>query len=832
MIGMMRCLALRLSQGGKKRGRRLFELSLFILLLIGLVLPVDIFGEETSITLGSVSISTYSPVSINGLEYSTNVYLTARNSGNQMATLVFTSAQEIVDNNRNWMTHFFAFFPVDPEGVEVSPGETVTLEFLLTNEAQVSTTLPFRFKIQETGAEGTLFLNVISSESPGFRDLSSSAAVTGKLTDSSGQALSNVEVRLYLFNGRESLNAQSDAQGNYQFSCPAVQEIEDALGSRPLPYHSLGYFLLVEKEDYVLWYRGEIKPGRGETLTADITLKAADGSNYKKKGELATNTAHGYWWLMPNADFSKLVAVQGRHPPMLDLPGHIVMSDLNGQEQWQVTTDDECWGFDASTNGLFAAGSHDGTVYMVNDSGSTLWTLNEGTMVREVEFSPDDRYLFTGPCDGNEAGLIEASSGRVIWSYSHSGTGQWLRNSRFSPDGKRIIAGFSGGRLDMLTDAGSVAWTRYIGEFPMVLEIDSQYNVYAAGKNRELFAYDASGDLRFRRRIANHVVTAGSNNMSADGSLIVFGTVGAMAIAVDSSGNILWQRPLSGNLQGHNAVDVTPDGEHIVFGTAGEQDLSGTVALFDKNGTLLWSHTSSDRRDTGEFAYAYGYDHNHRGAITVAVSDNVRHIAAGYGDSSIRIFEYDTAPSSLKATAVSSSQIDLSWKDNSNDETGFKVERKSSTSGSYSQISTVAAKGTSYSDTGLSASTTYSYRVKAYGASGDSNYSNEASATTSSAPSSGNNPSSGGDAGESGGGGGCFIATACYGTAMAEQVQVLSVFRDRYLMTNPLGRVFFEFYYEYSPSLARIIRRSEPLKKVVRQALDPLVRAISKIVND
>jgi subtilisin len=96
------------------------------------------------------------------------------------------------------------------------------------------------------------------------------------------------------------------------------------------------------------------------------------------------------------------------------------------------------------------------------------------------------------------------------------------------------------------------------------------------------------------------------------------------------------------------------------------------------------------------------------------------------------------APSNLGATGVSPGQINLSWSENSNLEDGFKIERMNG--GGFSQIASVGANVTTYSDTGLTPSTTYSYRVRAFKNVANSLYSNTSSAPTLPPPCSPNPP--------------------------------------------------------------------------------------------
>ena len=90
-----------------------------------------------------------------------------------------------------------------------------------------------------------------------------------------------------------------------------------------------------------------------------------------------------------------------------------------------------------------------------------------------------------------------------------------------------------------------------------------------------------------------------------------------------------------------------------------------------------------------------------------------------------------SAPTSLTATAASTTRVNLSWADAANNETGFYLQRKTGASGTWATIATLGQNIISYQDsTGLTAATAYYYRISSYNSSGESAASNEANATT------------------------------------------------------------------------------------------------------
>ncbi|MBI3138201.1 MAG: T9SS type A sorting domain-containing protein [Sphingobacteriales bacterium] len=84
-----------------------------------------------------------------------------------------------------------------------------------------------------------------------------------------------------------------------------------------------------------------------------------------------------------------------------------------------------------------------------------------------------------------------------------------------------------------------------------------------------------------------------------------------------------------------------------------------------------------------------------------------------YGIPPILVPPVPGAPTNVTATAVSHKRINISWTDNSSNETGFEVLRSTNPIAGYFAIGTTEANGTTYADSiGLNASTTYYYQVR------------------------------------------------------------------------------------------------------------------------
>lgn len=162
--------------------------------------------------------------------------------------------------------------------------------------------------------------------------------------------------------------------------------------------------------------------------------------------------------------------------------------------------------------------------------------------------------------------------------------------------------------------------------------------------------------------------------------------------------------------------------------TANATDSDGSVAQVDfyAGNTLLGSDTTAPFSVTWASVAAGSY------ALTAAATDN---LGATTTSAAVNITvnppppATPAAPANLTAAAISPTQINLAWADNSGNEDGFQIER-GTTANSFNQIAVTGANVTSFANTGVASNKKYYYRVRAYNAAGASAYSNPASAKT------------------------------------------------------------------------------------------------------
>ncbi len=602
-----------------------------------------------TLNLGLVAISTFNPVTtVSTLENSTTLYFTATNRDTRALTVQFTSFTEVRSARPNWMYDFYQFLgfavPTAATSLTLAPGEAKTFTYFLTNDLREndpvqSVELPFRFRVVETGEAGTLPITVVAD---GRFGNTSSATVAGRVTTADGAAIANATVTVSLaFRERSRALTTTDAEGRFSVPVTSLDEIRTMAGARPLPYRSLEYFVTAEASGYAMSYRGGITPATGETTALEFALTpAAETASYTLTGERPTNGNVGYWWLKFAGQNDRVIAVQGEHPPARNQPGHIIAVDLGGNEIWRVPTADECWGLDVSPDGLTTAATcHDGVLYLVGDRGQLLHRVQlapPGDYNGEAKFSPDGQLVFAGW--GNGFKVVNVQSGTVAWQSSSQPPGEQVGSyrARWSADGQRVVTGFAG-PLAVFTRGGQRLWTGNLGSSPLLLEMDAAYNVYAAGKSNELFAWDANGALRWRYRLSA-TSNAATRGLSSDGQLLVLPVFDGMLDAFAPDGTIRWKRfipPVTGPQftfgPGHNALTMQADGSRIVVGTNSNQ-----LLVYDRQGTLLWSHVAD--QVPGQVANA-GLPYP--GINTVAIASDGQYIAAGYRDNVIRIFRRD-----------------------------------------------------------------------------------------------------------------------------------------------------------------------------------------------
>ncbi len=585
------------------------------------VLPASVpKGEWVIKNLGDIEIKYFSTAIVWGMsESGTDVFITLKNKGANQATVNFTPVQDLKGQVPSWNLHFFS---LQEPPLTLGPGQEKKLWYFASiDQGEGTFTVKFKLWLGSNSANYVEAPIVFGAVQGNFYGKETSV-IYGYVKDEKGNPLTGINVNAQMNCGRLGFWNVSDSRGRYTISVLGEEDIDAIYQGKELGCDSTDYFLTAEKDGYEYYFKEHVNPTRENFARVDIVLaEKKETVSFALSWAKQVAEPYGFFWVKPSADWHYFAASQAKHEPQLGKATNIYLFDSSGNIIWKQPTGNECWGIDIAPDASkVVAGCHDEKVYAVSRAGNLLWTYNAGTILRSACLSHNGGTALSGTV--GDLFLFNATTGAkssITWP------GSWLRNCLFYLDDSGFIAGSP--EIGGFTVAGSQQWQQEIGEFPMFLGTDNAKNVFAAGKSRTLFSFSASGNLRWKEKIPDHVVTMGA--VTPDGSRIALGTIGGMVYFFDGQGKVLWKRNLgsemAGDSAGHNAVAISNDGKRIVVGSAP----GNCLMVYNEKGTIVWKKCITVGTIQADLR---------AGVTNVQISPDKTKIIASYGDNYLREF--------------------------------------------------------------------------------------------------------------------------------------------------------------------------------------------------
>jgi hypothetical protein len=486
-------------------------------------------------------------------------------------------------------------------------------------------------------------------------------------------------------------------------------------------------------------------------LIPGLASASSEGQSLTRPG--TTEASHVKWRFQLDGDYSM-------HSPGVAADGTIYVAvtggklyaiNPDGTQKWvftggvapdgpiQVGADGTIYAPGAVLDGQFSVGA----IFAINPGGTQKWVFAAGDfLIAGPGLGPDGNiYAVTdvlglGLFSLTPAGSLRFNTGRfteygslgeeiafgadqLYFAFDMYGVGparlfgyDFNGNQKFAvgtpndpaqpavgPNGNVVVETFPIGvgiSLSGYSPTGSLLWSFY--EFPGNTEehpdVASDNVAYTVRNLSTLFALNADGTEKWRyvdAGIMFEPVASPLNDLIFMGGRITYGRPGFFE-AVDTEGHLLWKEVLP------DEPGFEPYGQLVPM----------TRPMFSPDATTAYAVTDvAGDGNVGEYSFLYALD-------------------LGGGTPSV-----PNAPSNLQAKGLSRTALGMRWTDNATDETGFRIERcKGQGCSNFVEIATVGANVSTYTDSGLTARSTYRYRIRAYNSVGSSAYSNTAMAKT------------------------------------------------------------------------------------------------------
>ena len=369
-----------------------------------------------------------------------------------------------------------------------------------------------------------------------------------------------------------------------------------------------------------------------------------------------------------------------------------------------------------------------------NSAGTLLWRVVyessfDGSSTTKCLIDANNNIYVLGIGTGPNGQVTKVkkfnSSGVSVWNYFDSGIGAPV-TFKFTPDNKILIVhrgitgslnGFSkidlnGNNIWSMASIASLSTGDAAGD-----AFGNTYIINGGNPGSVLKKLSPTGTVLWTQTnsINGNKVEVGTDNNPVVGGYAAVG-YGVAVMKYDSNGNFIWQN-LDADGPGFIFLALAPmklDASNAAY-IAGSTMSQMGLCKVNSNGTSAWSATTSS-------GYPVCMDFGTDNSVYLTGGTTARFTQAGSVQTPL-------APSNLSASA-NGTTINLSWTDNSTNETNFLVQRSLTAGSGFVTIATLPANSVSYSNSGLAGSTTYYYRIKASNSAGNSPNSNIASATT------------------------------------------------------------------------------------------------------
>lgn len=356
------------------------------------------------------------------------------------------------------------------------------------------------------------------------------------------------------------------------------------------------------------------------------------------------------------------------------------------------------------TNSLFKENnSNDGSLAgnaIIALDGSKTFSLTSGTLTRDVH------YTISNLPSGLTPVVTVNNNKQLSLTFSGNATNHASNNSG-TISINLLSAAFTGGASDVRC-TGLTIKTKFVDPYGIFFVNMPDVSVRGANNSWMFFRTDIVGDnteFGAWRYAANH---------------LKFETYGKRLVCQSGTRNIslLTSGTAIGTSSNFTAPGIYPD--QLDLRTASYRNWDGQTGFvgfeyeIDGEKCYGWFKVIVDANGDGYTVTEYAYNTQPGGTIIAGNTTNPTTI---------------NAPSTLLATVnTANTAVTLNWKDNSNNETGFTIER-SINNGTYSTLTTLGANIVTFTDNNVTSGTNYSYRVRAFNSSSNSTYSNIATAT-------------------------------------------------------------------------------------------------------